>query len=314
MGEDPAIASAVPNVVPSEPPRAPAPPKPAKPSKQAQPKPSNKQAAKPARQPPKHAAGSAAPSQPPRIAPARVRARLARLGGARHPNRAPMLEPLFRVVRATHPKADLGIIERAYRTAEKYHTGQMRKSGDAVHHAPARGRHDPRRARYDRPDPVRRAAARHGRGHAVHARRPDQGVRRRDRHAGRRRDQAGQGQVRRVRAGRDDPQDGRRDGQGHPGAGDQARGPAAQHAHAAVRPAGEAGAHRPRDAGDLRPAGAPARYEHDQVGARGPVVLDPAPEGVRRDRAAGRRARTVPRRVPRQRDRPGARRPARRRR
>ncbi|HZX07775.1 MAG TPA: bifunctional (p)ppGpp synthetase/guanosine-3',5'-bis(diphosphate) 3'-pyrophosphohydrolase [Kribbella sp.] len=42
-----------------------------------------------------------------------------------------MLEPLFRVVRATHPKADLGMIERAYRTAERYHTGQMRKSGDA---------------------------------------------------------------------------------------------------------------------------------------------------------------------------------------
>ena len=42
-----------------------------------------------------------------------------------------MLEPLFRVVRATHPKADLGMIERAYRTAEKYHTGQLRKSGDA---------------------------------------------------------------------------------------------------------------------------------------------------------------------------------------
>ncbi|WP_350281695.1 bifunctional (p)ppGpp synthetase/guanosine-3',5'-bis(diphosphate) 3'-pyrophosphohydrolase [Kribbella sp. HUAS MG21] len=42
-----------------------------------------------------------------------------------------MLEPLFRVVRATHPKADLGMIERAYRTAEKYHAGQMRKSGDA---------------------------------------------------------------------------------------------------------------------------------------------------------------------------------------
>ncbi|MEV6283559.1 bifunctional (p)ppGpp synthetase/guanosine-3',5'-bis(diphosphate) 3'-pyrophosphohydrolase [Kribbella sp. NPDC051770] len=42
-----------------------------------------------------------------------------------------MLEPLFRVVRATHPKADLGMIERAYRTAEKHHTGQLRKSGDA---------------------------------------------------------------------------------------------------------------------------------------------------------------------------------------
>ncbi|WP_414673116.1 RelA/SpoT family protein [Kribbella sp.] len=100
------MTSAVPNAVPQEPPRAPSPVRPA-----------------PASPPPA--------TQPPRIAPARVRARLARLGGTRHPNRAPMLEPLFRVVRATHPKADLGMIERAYRTAERYHTGQMRKSGDA---------------------------------------------------------------------------------------------------------------------------------------------------------------------------------------
>lgn len=106
MGEDPAMTSAVPNVVPQDPPRAPAPVRPA-----------------PVSPPPA--------AQPPRIAPARVRARLARLGGTRHPNRAPMLEPLFRVVRATHPKADLAMIERAYRTAEKYHTGQLRKSGDA---------------------------------------------------------------------------------------------------------------------------------------------------------------------------------------
>ncbi|WP_432937944.1 RelA/SpoT family protein [Kribbella sp. CA-253562] len=100
------MTSAVPNVVPHEPPRAPAPVRPVSSS------------------PPPAA-------QPPRIAPARVRARLARLGGTRHPNRAPMLEPLFRVVRATHPKADLGMIERAYRTAEKHHSGQLRKSGDA---------------------------------------------------------------------------------------------------------------------------------------------------------------------------------------
>ncbi|TDO48530.1 GTP pyrophosphokinase [Kribbella sp. VKM Ac-2527] len=109
MGEDPAMTSAVPDVAPLEPPRAPA-------------------VVRPAVTP------SPPPTpQPPRIAPApaRVRARLARLGGTRHPNRAPMLEPLFRVVRATHPKADLGMIERAYRTAEKYHTGQLRKSGDA---------------------------------------------------------------------------------------------------------------------------------------------------------------------------------------
>ena len=112
MGEDPAMTSAVPNVVPQEPPRAPAPVRPA-----------------PVSPPP--VSPPPATQQPPRIAPARVRARLARLGGTRHPNRAPMLEPLFRVVRATHPKADLAMIERAYRTAEKYHTGQLRKSGDA---------------------------------------------------------------------------------------------------------------------------------------------------------------------------------------
>ncbi|TDW21521.1 GTP pyrophosphokinase [Kribbella kalugense] len=106
MGEDPAMTSAVPDAVPQEPPRVPATVRPAPVS----PTPA---------------------TQPPRIAPARVRARLARLGGTRHPNRAPMLEPLFRVVRATHPKADLALIERAYRTAEKYHTGQLRKSGDA---------------------------------------------------------------------------------------------------------------------------------------------------------------------------------------
>ena len=41
-----------------------------------------------------------------------------------------MLEPLFRAVRANHPKADLALLERAYLTAEKLHGTQMRKSGD----------------------------------------------------------------------------------------------------------------------------------------------------------------------------------------
>ncbi|USQ82019.1 RelA/SpoT family protein [Ornithinimicrobium faecis] len=59
-----------------------------------------------------------------------VRARLARLGGTR-PGANPVLEPLLRAVRATHPKADLELIERAYRVAERAHEGQVRKSGDA---------------------------------------------------------------------------------------------------------------------------------------------------------------------------------------
>ncbi|CAN5565255.1 GTP pyrophosphokinase [soil metagenome] len=43
----------------------------------------------------------------------------------------PELEPLLRAVRSTHPKSDVGVIERAYRVAEAAHRGQMRKSGDA---------------------------------------------------------------------------------------------------------------------------------------------------------------------------------------
>ena len=42
----------------------------------------------------------------------------------------PVLEPLFRAVRANHPKADLALLERAYLTAEQMHGAQMRKSGD----------------------------------------------------------------------------------------------------------------------------------------------------------------------------------------
>jgi GTP diphosphokinase / guanosine-3',5'-bis(diphosphate) 3'-diphosphatase len=60
----------------------------------------------------------------------RTRARLARLGGGRQSSVNPVLEPMFRIVRGTHPKADLGIIERAYATAESHHRNQSRKSGD----------------------------------------------------------------------------------------------------------------------------------------------------------------------------------------
>ncbi|MFK5689325.1 RelA/SpoT family protein [Ornithinimicrobium sp. LYQ92] len=66
--------------------------------------------------------------------PARVsgglRPRWARLGGTRS-SVNPALEPLLRSVRATHPKADLALIERAYAVADEMHKGQLRKSGDA---------------------------------------------------------------------------------------------------------------------------------------------------------------------------------------
>ena len=179
------------------------------------------------------------------------------------------------------------MVERAYDVAAHWHKDQKRKSRRPVHHPPARGRHDPGRARHEHRDDLRRAAARHRRGHRLHARRAPQRVRRGRRRARRRRHQAGQGQVRRLRRGRDRPQDGRRDVPRHPGAGHQARRPAAQHAHAALHAPGQAGAQVARDAGDLRAARAPAGHEHGQVGARGPRVRHALPQAVRRDRPAG---------------------------
>ncbi len=59
----------------------------------------------------------------------KMRQRLARLGTGRA--QTPALDPLFRTVRANHPKADLALLERAYKTAEGLHQGTLRKSGDA---------------------------------------------------------------------------------------------------------------------------------------------------------------------------------------
>ena len=59
----------------------------------------------------------------------RMRARLARMATKTQPEN-PVLEPLFRAVRANHPKADLALLERAYLIAEKAHGNQIRKSGD----------------------------------------------------------------------------------------------------------------------------------------------------------------------------------------
>jgi guanosine-3',5'-bis(diphosphate) 3'-pyrophosphohydrolase len=58
-----------------------------------------------------------------------MRARLARVATRSTPGN-PVLDPLFRAVRANHPKADLVLLERAYNTAAEMHGTQMRKSGD----------------------------------------------------------------------------------------------------------------------------------------------------------------------------------------
>ncbi len=59
----------------------------------------------------------------------RMRARLARMTTKAQQGN-PVLEPLFRAVRANHPKADLTLLERAYVVAEQAHGTQTRKSGD----------------------------------------------------------------------------------------------------------------------------------------------------------------------------------------
>ena len=59
-----------------------------------------------------------------------VRRRLARLGAQRGTTLNPVLDPLIKTVRATHPKADIRLIERAYDTAAYWHREQKRLSGD----------------------------------------------------------------------------------------------------------------------------------------------------------------------------------------
>jgi guanosine-3',5'-bis(diphosphate) 3'-pyrophosphohydrolase len=81
------------------------------------------------------AGNESSPSLPVRISASaeqqrvKMRQRIARLGSTRQ--QTPALDPLFRIIRANHPKADLGLVEHAYRKAERLHSGQVRKSGDA---------------------------------------------------------------------------------------------------------------------------------------------------------------------------------------
>src|SRR6266566_6682710 len=77
-------------------------------------------------------AAAATPAAPSGISSggAGVRRRLARLGAPRGGGINPVLEPLIKTVRATHPKADIRLVARAYEVAAHWHAGQMRKSGD----------------------------------------------------------------------------------------------------------------------------------------------------------------------------------------
>ncbi|PBC76355.1 GTP pyrophosphokinase [Streptomyces sp. TLI_235] len=94
------------------------------------------EATAPESRPASSGAGPARPGPPPghrSSSGGGMRARLARLGGQRSSAVNPVLEPLFRTIRANDPKADpvlLKEIEKAYAVAEKWHRGQKRKSGD----------------------------------------------------------------------------------------------------------------------------------------------------------------------------------------
>ncbi len=74
------------------------------------------------------APGNEAPPAP-SPASSRVRSRLVRFG-TRPSSSSPVLEPLLVAVRASQPRADVSLLERAYATAEEAHRGQTRKSGD----------------------------------------------------------------------------------------------------------------------------------------------------------------------------------------
>ncbi|GAA4896325.1 GTP pyrophosphokinase [Stackebrandtia albiflava] len=61
----------------------------------------------------------------------RVRARLARFNTPwQSPQLPEVLEPLVATHRASHPRTDVRLLQRAYDTAERLHEGQFRKSGD----------------------------------------------------------------------------------------------------------------------------------------------------------------------------------------
>ena len=60
-----------------------------------------------------------------------VRRRLARLGAQRGPGVNPVLEPLMKTIRATHPKADVRTVERAYDVAAHWHRDQKQHASHA---------------------------------------------------------------------------------------------------------------------------------------------------------------------------------------
>ena len=208
-----------------------------------------------------------------------------------------LVDELIAAVEAYNPGVDKELLARAFHFAAAAHEGQTRSSGEPfVHHPWAVAKIC---AELHLDEQSLAAALLHdvARGHRDGARRPPRRVRRRDRAARRGRHEADADELPDPRAvgGGELPEDDRRDGAGRPRHPDQARRPAPQHAHDRVPGQAGAGAQGEGDARGLRAARAPPRHPRDQVGARGPLVRDPAPAQVRRDQGDGGRPARRPR-------------------
>ena len=221
-----------------------------------------------------------------------------------------LVDELIAAAEAYNPGVDKELLARAFRFAATRARGPDAPLRRAVRPPSVGGREDLRRAAPRRAVARRRAPPRRDRGHGGRARRAARRVRRRDRAARRGRHEADADDLPDPRAvgRRELPQDDRRDGAGRARHPDQARRPAPQHAHDRVPGQAGAGAQGEGDARGLRAARTPPRHPRAQVGARGPLVRDPAPAQVRRDQGDGRR----PARRPRGRGREGGRDPRRR--
>ena len=169
---------------------------------------------------------------------------------------------------------DITQLESAYQFSEAAHEGPVPQVRRALHLPPARRRRHPRAVAPGSAGADRGAAARRDGRHRGHQDRDPQQLRQAGGRAGRRRLQARPDRVRDPRgsAGRELPQDAARDGARRARHPDQARRPAAQHAHARRCRPEQAPAHRARDDRDLRADRQPAGAEQHLPGARGPFA------------------------------------------
>ena len=222
---------------------------------------------------------------------------IARLGAAKP--QTPALDPLFQVIRANHPKADLSLIERAYRTAERYHRGQTAaSSGDAYITHPLAV--TTILAELGMTEATLCAALLHDTvedtAYTLAALTRDFGE-----------EVAllvdGCTKLDKIKYGESAKSDTIRKMVVAMSRdirvlviklADRLHNMRTLHY---LRPDKQS-PDRVGDAGDLRPAGPPAGHEHHQVGARGPRLRHHAPQGLRRDRPAGRRGGAQPGRVP----------------